>query len=124
MASRGISAGDPCAGADRPAHHSPQLPDSPAGFLESGRGNPLNNDFHTYTRARGVAGLATLVHTPEVDQSESPDPPLGRASPVSLRAGVTTAGPLLFHRAIRTLEVGRPIDSGVSVYARFTQCHV
>jgi hypothetical protein len=27
-----------CAGADRPAHGSPLIPDSPAGFLESGRG--------------------------------------------------------------------------------------
>jgi hypothetical protein len=27
----------PCAGADRPAPDSPQIPDSPAGFLESWR---------------------------------------------------------------------------------------
>jgi hypothetical protein len=27
----------PCAGADRPAHDSPRIPDSPAGFLESKR---------------------------------------------------------------------------------------
>ena len=96
----------------------------PAGFLETWRGDRLNNDFHTYTRARGVAGLATLVHTPEVDQSESPDPPLGEPSLRAWRAGVRSAGLLLFHRAIWTLEVGRRIDSGVSVYARFTHSHV
>ena len=31
-------AGGPCAGADRPAPDSPRIPDSPAAFLESGRG--------------------------------------------------------------------------------------
>jgi hypothetical protein len=36
---RPSSAGEPCTGSDRPAHHSPQPPDSPAGFLESCRGS-------------------------------------------------------------------------------------
>ena len=36
------------------------------------------------------------MHTPEVGQSESPDPPHWARQPVRLRAGVTTAGLLLF----------------------------
>jgi len=34
MRLEGISAGKPCAGADRPAHDSPRIRDSPAGFVE------------------------------------------------------------------------------------------
>ena len=34
------SAGSLCAGADRPAHDSPRIPDSPAGIPESRRGYP------------------------------------------------------------------------------------
>ena len=45
----GISGGRPCARADRPGRNSPQFPDSPAGFLESWRGNPSGRDFHTNT---------------------------------------------------------------------------
>jgi hypothetical protein len=75
------------------------MPDSPPGFLESWRGNPPDRDFHTYTWGQGVAGAATLVHTPEVDQSENPDPPHWARQPVSLRAGVTTAGLPLFSQS-------------------------
>jgi|ERR1700738_5150839 len=36
---RGVSsAAEPCGGSDRPAPDSPQIPDSPAAFLESCRG--------------------------------------------------------------------------------------
>jgi hypothetical protein len=38
---RGIGGGCPFAGADRPAPDSPQIPDSPAAFLESCRGHWL-----------------------------------------------------------------------------------
>jgi len=46
-------------------------------------------DVHTYTQPPGVAGLLALVHTPEVDQSECPDPPhLGAPALWAWRAGV------------------------------------
>jgi|SRR6266478_1455391 len=53
-ASRGISAGAPCAGADRPAHNSPQKPDSPAGFLDSWGGHPGHQPPKVSTYAEPV----------------------------------------------------------------------
>jgi hypothetical protein len=45
----GLTAGssNPCAGANGPANDSPQLPDSPAAFLESGRGY-ANDDVDSH----------------------------------------------------------------------------
>jgi hypothetical protein len=40
----------------------------------------LGRDFHSNTRSQGVAGLATLMHTPEVDQRTAPVHLTGRAS--------------------------------------------
>jgi hypothetical protein len=62
------------------------------------------------------------VHAPKVDPSKSPNPPAGEpSSSVSLEGRRANAGLLLFHRAIRTVEIGEPIDSGIPPYARFTQ---
>src|ERR1700733_243571 len=58
----------------------------------------------------------------EGGSGRSPNPPTGEpSSSVSLEGRRTNAGPLLFHRAIRTIQSGELIDSGVSAYARFTQ---
>jgi hypothetical protein len=42
----------PCVGADRPAHDSPQIPDSSAAFLESWRGASCST-HSIYTRSYG-----------------------------------------------------------------------
>jgi hypothetical protein len=81
----------------------------------------VRRDVHTYTRSEGVAGLPGLVHTPEVDQRKAPGPPHWARQPVSLEGRSSRSGLLLFHRAIRTVEVAKHADSGVSIYARFTQ---
>jgi hypothetical protein len=62
----------------------PANPDSPAAFLEPWRGHPMSP---LYT-AGGVAGLATIVQAREVDPSGSRIHLTGRASAVSMKAGV------------------------------------
>src|SRR5258708_24675147 len=59
-----------------------------------------------------------------VGTDRRPGFPLGRASSVSLEGRRATAGPLLFHRAIRTLEIAERMPSGNAPYTQFTHCNV
>jgi hypothetical protein len=45
-------AGEPCPGADRPAHDSPQEPDSPAGLLDSAKASQIERARQAHAKRR------------------------------------------------------------------------
>ena len=65
-------------------------------------------DVHTFTRPQAVAGLAALVHTPEVNQSEGAGPPHWGAISVSLEGRSSRSDLLLF--PFHTIRVNNSRD--------------
>jgi hypothetical protein len=116
------SAAVPCAGADRLGQTVPQTKRAPAASLESWGDQSARTRFpHLYMSAGRCRDGVRGAHSRRWTRARARIHLTWARQPVSLRAGVTTAGPLLFHRAIRTVEIGGAADSGVSAYARFTQ---
>jgi hypothetical protein len=65
--------GGPCAGADRPSPIGPQPPDSPAGFLELGRGYPPGETAPAEEAAEAVWDFVPLGETTQIDNQPNCD---------------------------------------------------